>query len=123
MIANNNSHRDDKNVDDEIEDFFGGDYVRSFEDGETRVYEFDVPRWKVETKPGYNGGPTTRVLRCVVRDPKSAIRGWKYWDLSRTHGNVWRELKYGNNGKGWTVMEITRQGTGMNTRYVPKGIR
>jgi hypothetical protein len=108
--------------DDEIKDFFEGDFVRSFGDGETRVYEFDVPRCKVETKPGYNGEPT-RVLRYAVRDPKSTIQRWKFWDLSRTHGNVYRELKHGNNGKGWTVMEITRRGRGMNTKYEGKGIR
>jgi hypothetical protein len=90
--------------DAEIEDFLEGDYVRSFGDGETRVYEFDVTRCKIVPKPDYNGKPT-KVLRYALRDPKSTVQGWKFWDLSRKHANVYRELKHGNNGKGWTVME------------------
>lgn len=108
--------------DDEIKDFLQGDFVSSFGDGETRVYEIDVTRCKVVPKRGYNGEPT-KVLRYSVRDPKSTIQDWKFWDLSRTHGNVYRELKYGNNGKSWTVMEITRRGLAMNTKYEAKGIR
>ena len=104
----------------EIEDFFEGRFVRSFGDRETRVYEFDVPQCKVEQKPGFDGKPT-KVLRYVVR--KSKVQGWKFWDLSRAHANVYHELKHGNDGKGWTVMEITREGLGMNTKYKPRGIR
>jgi len=106
----------------EIEDFLEGAFVRTFGDGETRRYEFDLTQCKVEPKNDFNGKPT-RVLRCVVRDPKSTIQGWKFWDLSRTHGNVWNELRHGNGGKGWTVMEITRRGLGMNTKHEVKGIR
>jgi hypothetical protein len=106
----------------EIEDFFEGRFVRSFGDGETRVYGFDVTQCKVVSKNDFNGKPT-KVLRYVVRNPESKVQGWKFWDLSRAHANVYHELKHGNDGKGWTVMEITREGLGMNTKYKPRGIR
>ena len=40
-----------------------------------------------------------------------------------THSNVYHELKHGNNGEGWTIMEVTRDGLNKNTRYKVKGIR
>jgi hypothetical protein len=106
--------------DDKINDFLGGPFVPSFKDGETREYEFDK-EVKLVDKKDYNGDPI-QALRYTVRDLRSRVQTSKFWDLTRKHGNVYRELKYGNDGKGWTAMEITRQGTGMNTRYVPKGI-
>ena len=107
---------------DEIKDFLEGPFVRTFGDGETRRYEFDVTKCKVESKNDFNGKPT-KVLRYVVRDPESTVQGWKFWDLSRAHANVYRELRHGNKGKGWTVMEITREGLNKNTTYNPRGIR
>lgn len=59
----------------------------------------------------------------VVRDPESMVQSWKFWDLSRKHVNVYRELRHGNKGNGWTIMEITREGVGVNTKYKPRGIR
>jgi hypothetical protein len=106
----------------EIEDFLEGSFVRSFEDGETRRYEFDVTQCKVVSKNDFNGKPT-KVLRYAVRDPESTVQTWKLWDVSRAHANVYRELKFGNKGKGWTVMEITREGLNNNTKYKPRGIR
>ena len=35
--------------------------------------------------------------------------------LSRAHKNVYHELKHGNNGKGWTVMKVTREGLNKKT--------
>jgi len=43
--------------------------------------------------------------------------------LSRVYKNVYYEYKNGNNGKGWTVMQLTRRGQQKNTRYEVKGIR
>jgi hypothetical protein len=51
------------------------------------------------------------------------VQSRKFWDLSRAHANVYHELKHGNNGKGWTVMEVTRDGLNKNTRYKVKGVR
>lgn len=106
----------------EIEDFLEGPFVKTFENGETRVYEFDVAQCKVVSKNDFNDKPT-KVLRYVVRDPESMVQSWKFWDLSRAHANVYHELRHGNNGKGWTVMEVTRDGLNKNTRYKVKGIR
>jgi hypothetical protein len=106
----------------EIEDFLGSAFVRSFGDGETRGYEFDVTQCKVVPKNDFNGKPT-KVLRYAVRDPESTVQGWKFWDLSRAHANVYHELRHGNNGNGWTIMEITREGLNKNTKYKVKGIR
>ena len=106
----------------EIEDFLEGSFVKIFENGETRVYEFDVAQCKVVSKTSFDGKPT-KVLRYVVRDPESMVQTWKFWDLPRAHKNVYYELRHGNNGKGWTVMEVTREGLNKNTRYKVKGIR
>jgi hypothetical protein len=57
----------------EIEDFLEGSFVNSFEDGETRVYEFDVTQCKVVSKNDFNGKPT-KALRYVVRDPESMVQ-------------------------------------------------
>jgi hypothetical protein len=51
------------------------------------------------------------------------VQSRMFWDLSRAHANVYHELKHGNNGKGWTVMEVTRDGLNKNTRYKVKGVR
>jgi hypothetical protein len=37
--------------------------------------------------------------------------------------NGYRKLEHGNNGRGWTVMEVIREGLNKNTRYKVKGIR
>jgi hypothetical protein len=63
------------------------------------------------------------VFRYAVRDPKSMIHSWKFWNLSRVHASVYHELRHGNNGKGWTVMEVAREGINKNTRYKVKGVR
>ena len=44
-------------------------------------------------------------------------------DLSRAYANVYYKLIHGSNGKGWTVMEVTREGLNNSTRYKVKGIR
>ena len=106
----------------EIEDFLEGSFVKSFEEGKTRVYEFDASQCRVVPKPDFNDKPT-KVLRYVVRDPESMVQSWKFWDLSRAHGNVYHELKNGNNGNGWTIMEVTREGLNKNTRYKVRGIK
>ena len=106
----------------EIEDFLEGSFVKTFENGETRTYEFDVAQCKVVSKTSFDGKPI-KVLRYVVRDPKSMVQSWKFWDLSRAHANVYHELRHGNNGKGWTVMEVTRDGLNKNTRYKVNGIK
>jgi len=106
----------------EIEDFLEGSFVKSFADGETRIYEFDKTQCKVVFQNDFNGKPT-KVLRYDVRDPESVVQSWKFWDLSRAHADVYHELKNGNNGIGWTIMEITREGLNKNTKYKAKGIR
>ena len=53
-------------------------------------------------------------MLCGITSPR--FRAESIWDLSRAHANVYHELKHGNDGKGWTVMEITREGLGMNTK-------
>jgi hypothetical protein len=106
----------------DIDDFLSPPFVPSFKDGETREYEFgDV---SIVDKKDFNKN-LTKALRFLVRDPKSTVQSWKFFDLisKRQSRKVWNELKNGNNGKGWTVMEITRHGTGMDTDYIPKGIR
>ena len=109
--------------DAKIRDFLEGQFVKSFEDRETRVYQFDKEKVQLVDKIDFNNKPT-KAVRYVVRDPESALRdNWKFWDLSRMHRNVFDELRDGNNGKGWTVMEITREGLNKNTRYRVKGIR
>lgn len=107
---------------DNIDDFLEGPFLSPFKDGETRELEFDVSQSKVVDKKDFNGEPI-QVLRLVVRVANSKYQSWKYWDLSRKHANVYRELKHGNQGKGWTVMQITRQGLYLNTRYMPKGVK
>jgi hypothetical protein len=98
----------------EIEDFLEGSFVKTFENEETRVYEFDVAQCKIVSENGFDG-KLTKVLRYVVRDPESMVKSWKFWDLSRAHANVYHELKHGNNGEGWTVLEVTRDGLHKNT--------
>ena len=39
----------------EIEDFLEGSFVKTFENGETRVYQFDVAQCKVVSKNGFDG--------------------------------------------------------------------
>jgi hypothetical protein len=106
----------------EIQDFLEGSFVKSFRDGETRIYEFDKTQCKVVPKNDFNGKPT-KVLRYVVRDPESMAQSWKFWDLSRAHANVYHELMNGNNGKGWSIMEIIREGLNKNTKYKARGIK
>jgi hypothetical protein len=43
---------------EEIADFLWGNFVKSFEDGETRVYEFDKDKISIESKNDFNGNPT-----------------------------------------------------------------
>ena len=50
----------------EIEDFLEGSFVKTFENGETRVYQFDVAQCKVVSKNGFDG-KLMKVLRYVVR--------------------------------------------------------
>lgn len=71
----------------EIRDFLEGSFVKTFENGETRVYEFDVAQCKVVSKTSYDDKPI-KVLRYAVRDPESMIQSWKSWDFSRAHQNV-----------------------------------
>lgn len=54
----------------EIEDFLEGSFAKTFENGETRVYEFDVAQCEAISRNGFDGKPT-KVLRYVVRDPES----------------------------------------------------
>ena len=105
-----------------INDFLAGDFVKSFTDGETRIYEFDVSKTEVVNKPDYNGNPT-RALRYHVRDVNSMASTWKNWDVSRMHRNIYHELTEGNGGKGWTVMKIRREGTMKNTKYHCEGVQ
>lgn|SRR6476469_1544187 len=106
---------------DMIDDFLEGKYVKPFEDGETRVYEFNIDATDVVDKNDYSGNPV-QVLRFEVRNVDSTISNWKIWDLSRVHGGIYKELMNGNGGKGWRVMEITRHGLQKNTRYIAKGV-
>jgi hypothetical protein len=106
----------------EIEDFLSGNYVKAFDDGETRVYEFDRDNISIESKNDFNGNPT-RVLRYRVRDVESVASSWKAWDLSRAHSNIYKELMEGNGGKGWKVMKITREGLNKRTTYKPEGVQ
>jgi hypothetical protein len=107
---------------EEIEDFLSGNYVKAFEDGETRVFEFDRNGITLESKNDFNGNPT-KVIRYKVRDVNSMVaNSWKMWDLSRAHGHIYRELTSGNGGKGWSVMEITREGLNKRTTYKAKGV-
>lgn len=105
----------------EIDDFLSGDYIKSFQDGESRVYEFDVDATTIAPKNDFNGNPT-RVLRFKVRDVESMTQTWKSWDLSRAHGNIYKELTQGNDGKGWKVMKITREGLNKRTTYKAHGV-
>lgn len=108
----------------EIEDFLSGNYVKAFEDGETRTFEFDRNDISVESKNDFNGNPT-RVLRYRVRDvnsPMANTNSWKMWDLSRAHANIYKELTTGNDGKGWKVMKITRERVNKRTTYKPEGV-
>ncbi len=106
---------------EEIEDFLSGNYVKAFQDGETRIFEFDRDSISIEQKNDFNGNPT-RVLRFRVRDVNSMANTWKMWDLSRAHANIYRELTNGNDGKGWKVMKIRREGLNKKTTYKPEGV-
>src|SRR5690349_12972672 len=106
----------------EIEDFLEGSYVSSFDDGESRVYEFDKSKIQIVNKADFNGNPS-RVLRYVVRNVDHESPTWKNWDVSRMHRNIYKELMEGNGGKGWTIMKVTRRGTMKNTQYLVEGIQ
>ena len=106
-------------VESEIEDFLGGSYVKGFEDGETRTYEFDIDQCRVVDKNDFNGKPG----KALVRNPESETSSWKFWEVPRVHRNVYDELKFGNNGKSWTIAEVTRNGLNRNTRYKVRGIK
>ena len=106
----------------EINDFLEGDFVRSFGDGEERIYEFDKNKIEVVNKPDFNGNPA-RVLRYHVRDVNSMANTFKMWDVSRMHRNIYKELMEGNGGKGWKVMKVRREGLMKKTTYHCEGVQ
>lgn len=69
----------------EIEDFLEGSFVKTFENGETRVYQFDVAQCKVVSKNGFDG-KLMKVLRYVVRDPESMVQS-KNLNIISLHAN------------------------------------
>jgi hypothetical protein len=63
---------------------------------------------RVVDKNDFNG-KLGKALQYLVRKPES-------WQLSKVHRNVYDELKFGNNSKSWTIVEVT--GSGLNRKSV-----
>ena len=106
-----------------IEDFLEGDFLPTFKDGETRTLEFVKFEYD-DAMRGYDGKPT-RGVRFYVKDLQSPVKSIKKWEVKsrKQLRAIFYELKRGNEGKGWTVMQVTRKGLGADTIFDPKGVR
>jgi hypothetical protein len=102
----------------ELESFIESNYV-SIKDRETKVFEFLANRTKIVDKMDFNGKPANRVQFIVIDVNDTAQRREKIYEVSRTHvSKIYDELK-----KGKTVLEISRLGSGKDTRYFVKSVR
>jgi hypothetical protein len=101
----------------EIESFIESNWI-SIKDRETRVLQFIPDKSKVVDKSDFNGKPVKKVQFCVI-DINSGPGKEKYFEVSRMHAaKIYEELK-----EGKTILEISRSGTGKDTRYFVKAIR
>jgi hypothetical protein len=102
----------------EIESFIESNYV-SIKDRETKVFEFLANRAKVVDKVDFNGKPTKRVQFIVIDINDTEQRKEKIFEVSRMHvAKIYDELK-----KGKIILEISRLGSGKDTRYFVKAVR
>jgi hypothetical protein len=102
----------------ELESFIESNYV-SIKDRETKVLEFLADRTKVVDKTDFNGKPTKRVQFIVIDINDTKQRKEKIFEVSRMHvAKIYDELK---NGKA--ILEISRMGSGKDTRYFIKPVR
>jgi hypothetical protein len=102
----------------EIESFIESNYV-SVKDRETKVFEFLANRAKVVDKTDFNGKPTKKVQFIVIDINDTEQRKEKIFEVSRMHvAKIYDELK-----KGKIILEISRFGSGKDTRYLVKPVR
>jgi hypothetical protein len=101
----------------EIESFIESSWI-TIKDKETKVLEFIPDKTKVVDKVDFNGKPQKKV-QYVAIDINDPQRKEKFFEVSRSHvAGIYNELK---NGK--TVLEISRLGSGKDTRYLVKAVR
>jgi hypothetical protein len=101
----------------EIESFIESGWV-SIKDRETRVLEFIPNKTKIIEKPDFNGKLTKRA-QFVVIDINDMSRKERFFEVSRMHvSKIYEELQSGK-----TILEISRSGSGKDTRYFIKAVR
>jgi hypothetical protein len=102
----------------EIESFIESNWI-TIKDRETKVLEFVPGKAKVVDKTDFNGKPVKKVQFVVIDINNDLQRKEKFYEVSRMHvKNVYDELT-----KGKTVLEISRVGSGRDTRYMVKAVR
>ena len=100
----------------EIEDLIESNWI-NIKDGETRVLQFITDKSKVVDKTDFAGKPTKKVQFCVTDINKPGKE--KYFEVSRIHAaKIYEDLKAGK-----TILEISRLGTGKDTRFFVKAVR
>ena len=101
----------------EIESFIESSWI-TIKDKETKVLEFIPGKSKVVDKVDFNGKPQKKVQYTVI-DINDMERKEKFYEVSRSHvAAIYNELKAGK-----TVLEITRLGSGKDTRYLVKAVK
>jgi hypothetical protein len=101
----------------EIESFIESNWI-TIKDRETKVFEFVPGKAKVVDKTDFNGKPVKKVQFSVI-DINDERRKEKFFEVSRMHvSKIYDELK-----KGKTILEISRLGSGKDTRYFVKAVR
>jgi hypothetical protein len=102
----------------DLEQFIESNYV-SFKDQETKVLEFVPNKTNIVDKTDFNCKPTKRVQFTVIDINDINRRRERILELSRNHiAVIYNELK-----KGKSVLEISRSGSGRDTRYFVKAVR
>ena len=109
--------RENKYQNKEIESFLESNWI-SIKDGETsRVLQFIPEKSKVIDKSDFNGRPIRKVQFCVTDTNQPGKE--KFFEVSRAHASkIYNELKAGK-----TTREISRLGTGKETRYFVKAVK
>jgi hypothetical protein len=80
--------------------------------------EFIPSKTKVVDKLDFNGKPQKKV-QFIVIDINDSERKEKFYEVSRSHvAVIYNELKAGK-----TILEISRLGSGKDTRYLIKAVR
>jgi hypothetical protein len=80
--------------------------------------QFIPDKSKVIDKTDFSGKPVKKVQFCVTDINKPGGKE-KFFEVSRAHAvKIYEELKAGK-----TILEISRLGTGKETRYFVKAVR